>query len=69
MGMSSQAMHLDSKSERLLRKLIFEEMAFVALIKGVYDLRFPRHSKEIAVSELWTVARARVLEGLCDPTL
>ncbi|MEW6115070.1 MAG: hypothetical protein AB1664_23275 [Thermodesulfobacteriota bacterium] len=52
-----------------MHKLILEEMAFVALIKGVYDLRFPRHSKQIAGSELWAVARERVLEGLCDPTI
>ena len=69
MHMSSQATQLGSKNERLLHKLILEEMAFVALIKGVYDRRFPRHSKRIAGSELWEVARERVLEGLCDPTI
>ncbi|MEW6532929.1 MAG: hypothetical protein AB1473_19015 [Thermodesulfobacteriota bacterium] len=52
-----------------MHKLILEEMASVALIKGVYDLRFPRHSKRIATSGLWAVARERVLEGLCDPTI
>jgi hypothetical protein len=66
--MSSQSRHLGSKNEQHLNELILEEMVFVVLIKGVYDLRFPRHTKQIAGSELWAVARERVLQGLCDPT-
>jgi len=54
-------------SRAVLASLIREEVVSLTLSKEQYDLKFPRHIKPLSCSELWGMARIRVLEELSIP--
>jgi len=47
---------------------VVEAMEAMNLRKGLYDIHHPQHVKPLSVSELWRIARNKVVDELSDPT-
>ena len=51
-----------------IANLIFAAMQQMTLDKEVYDCEHPEHSREMDSSNLWLLARRKVLRDLSDPS-
>ena len=61
------SLQFPNESNLHLSRLIHQEMESMFMAKERYDLDFPDHAKEISTTEMWQIARRKVLADLSEP--
>ncbi len=67
MNSNSSTLAHTGYDSRKFHGMIIREIESIMLEKRRYDVDFPNNAKSLSSSDIWNIARSKVMEELCVP--